>query len=64
MQASPGSTLWQRSYWEHVIRDEKELNLIQQYIMDNLLKWEIDRENPKVTIRPRGDEIEDILANT
>ena len=35
--------LWQRNYYEHVIRDEKDLNRIQQYIIENPLKWQDDR---------------------
>jgi REP element-mobilizing transposase RayT len=38
--------LWQRNYYERVIRNEDELNLIRQYIFDNPLKWTLDRENP------------------
>ncbi len=38
--------LWQRSYYEHVIRDEDELNEVRQYISTNPLKWALDRENP------------------
>ena len=32
--------LWQRNYYEHVIRDENELNRIRQYIIDNPKNWE------------------------
>jgi hypothetical protein len=38
--------VWQRNYYERVIRDEHELNRIREYISDNPLKWEYDRENP------------------
>jgi putative transposase len=38
--------LWQRNYYEHVIRNEKELNRIRDYIQNNPLRWEFDRENP------------------
>jgi hypothetical protein len=38
--------LWQRSYFEHVIRNEESLNRIRQYILDNPARWEFDRENP------------------
>jgi hypothetical protein len=38
--------LWQRGYYEHVIRSEASLNQIRQYITDNPLRWEFDRENP------------------
>ena len=38
--------LWQRNYYEHVIRSEESLNRIREYISTNLLRWELDRENP------------------
>jgi REP element-mobilizing transposase RayT len=31
--------LWQRNYYEHIIRDEHELHFIQEYIKGNPLKW-------------------------
>ena len=39
--------LWQRNYYEHIIRNENELNEIREYIINNSLKWEFDEENPK-----------------
>ena len=36
---------WQRNYYEHVIRNESELNRIREYIASNPLKWQFDREN-------------------
>jgi REP element-mobilizing transposase RayT len=38
--------LWQRNYYEHVVRDEEELNRIRQYIACNPLQWAFDPENP------------------
>ena len=38
---------WQRNYYEHIIRNEKELNKIREYIINNPLEWESDTENPK-----------------
>jgi putative transposase len=38
--------VWQRNYYERVIRDEEELNRVREYILLNPLKWEFDRENP------------------
>ena len=37
--------LWQRNYWEHIIRDENDLNHYREYIINNPLKWELDNEN-------------------
>jgi len=42
--------LWQRSYFEHVIRDADSLARIRQYIVENPLRWEFDRENPAVIV--------------
>jgi len=46
LRGTPGKSLWQRNYYEHVIRSEKELNRIREYIENNPLRWHIDRENP------------------
>jgi len=37
---------WQRNYYEHIIRDENELNRIRKYIIENPLKWSDDKYNP------------------
>jgi hypothetical protein len=42
-----GEAVWQRGYYEHVIRDEESLNRIREYIIYNPQRWELDRENPK-----------------
>ncbi len=39
--------LWQRNYYEHIIRNENELNKIREYIRTNPLVWDKDVENPK-----------------
>lgn len=39
--------LWQRNYYEHVIRNEKELFETRRYIQENPLKWDLDSENPR-----------------
>lgn len=37
---------WQRSFYDHIIRNEKSLNHIREYIRNNPLKWETDKNNP------------------
>jgi REP element-mobilizing transposase RayT len=39
-------TLWQRSFYDHVIRNEEDLLRVQEYISNNPLKWSLDEENP------------------
>ena len=35
--------LWQRNYYEHIIRNEFELNKIRKYVQNNLLNWRKDK---------------------
>ena len=37
--------VWQRNYWERVIRDQEALNRICEYILTNPKRWHLDREN-------------------
>jgi REP element-mobilizing transposase RayT len=57
---TPGNRAWQRNYYEHVIRNETDLNEIRQYILDNSVKWDMDENNPNRQINelePRGELI-------
>jgi REP element-mobilizing transposase RayT len=40
--------LWQRNYYEHIIRNEGSLHRIREYIINNQSRWEMDKENPFV----------------
>jgi putative transposase len=46
MRGTPGAPVWQPGYYERVIRNERELNALREYIAENPLKWDLDRENP------------------
>lgn len=39
---TPGAHLWQRNYYEHVIRDEDDLIRAREYIVNNPVQWEHD----------------------
>ena len=39
-------SIWQPNYYEHVIRNERSLNLAREYIINNPAKWAYDKENP------------------
>jgi putative transposase len=41
-----GRPVWQRNYFEHIVRDGRDLEKIYKYMADNPLQWEFDRENP------------------
>ncbi len=38
--------LWQRRYYDHIIRNQRSLERIRDYIANNLALWDIDAENP------------------
>jgi REP element-mobilizing transposase RayT len=46
LRGMPGATLWQRNYWERVIRDDRELDRAREYIVDNPRRWSEDKHNP------------------
>ena len=48
---TPGAKLWQRNYYEHIVRNENELNRIRQYIIDNPKNWKSDRNYPTDNVR-------------
>jgi putative transposase len=37
--------IWQRSFYDHVIRNERSLNAIREYMLANPVNWELDIEN-------------------
>ena len=47
LRGTPGKPVWQRNYFERVIRDEDELNRIREYIIFNPAKWAVDKETHK-----------------
>jgi REP element-mobilizing transposase RayT len=44
MRHTPGERVWQRNYYERIIRNDRELDAIRQYIANNPLHWEQDPE--------------------
>lgn len=39
LRSTKGSKVWQRNYYEHIIRNEKSLNKIREYIVNNPNNW-------------------------
>lgn len=46
LSGQKGALVWQRSYYDHVVRSEVELRKIREYIRYNPLNWEQDRDDP------------------
>jgi putative transposase len=60
IRKTPGAKLWQRNFYEHIIRNENEINRIRQYIINNPIEWGSDRNNLNSVVRepiqPYGNE--------
>ena len=46
LRDTPGQPIWQRNYYEHVIRNEIDLEETREYIQNNALKWLEDENHP------------------
>jgi putative transposase len=44
-----GTRFWHENFYEHIIRDVGELDIIRDYIIHNPMRWAVDPENPDVT---------------
>jgi len=54
-RGTPGAAVWQRNYYERIVRDEIALERIRAYILANPLRWTLDREN-SATAAPLNEE--------
>ena len=45
-RSTPGTPVWQRGFYEHVVRDEEELRAIREYVLGNPARWDEDENNP------------------
>ena len=43
---TPGTCIWQRNYYDHVIRDDIGLQRVREYIRNNPTQWELDQLHP------------------
>lgn len=55
---------WQKNYYEHIVRNDRELNAIRQYIIDNPANWKGDRDNlENLRKLPPPEKVEDYLED-
>ncbi len=51
LQDASGTPVWQRNFYERIIRNENELNGIREYIQNNPAQWKKDELHPLRTIK-------------
>ena len=51
-RSTPGKPVWQRNFFEHVVRNAADLDELRRYIADNPAAWATDEENPAGTSHP------------
>jgi len=44
IRSTPGLPVWQRGFYDEVVRNDKALALVREYIANNPLRWSINRE--------------------
>ena len=49
--------LWQRNYYEHILRNENELIRTSEYILNNPARWAEDENNPAVMDNANGHRV-------
>ena len=42
--STPGISVWQRGYYEHIIRNDNDLDNVREYIVNNPIKWLLEKE--------------------
>lgn len=52
LRRTRGAPVWQRNYYEHIIRNEAELGRIQAYIQNNPIRWGTDKLRPTAGPNP------------
>jgi len=52
LRSTPGEPFWQRNYWEHIVRNERALLAIREYIIYNPVHWEVDKLYPNADPNP------------
>ncbi len=45
LRGTPGVPVWQRNYYDHIIRSDSAYSAVETYIQDNPLRWVMDKEN-------------------
>ncbi len=45
IRRTPGQPVWQRNYYEHILRGERDWDAIAAYILANPSTWDLDDEN-------------------
>jgi REP element-mobilizing transposase RayT len=53
---NPGTRLWQRNYYERIVRNDEEMHRFSEYIRTNPLNWRSDRLHPSAPPNPFNQE--------
>jgi putative transposase len=49
IRKTPGIMVWQRNYYEHIIRTERAMKAIRRYIINNPARWHLDKYNTRAS---------------
>ena len=46
IRGTPGAPVWQRNYYDHIIRGADDLLRVRRYVEENPARWAEDENNP------------------
>jgi putative transposase len=49
IRKTPGIMVWQRNYYEHIIRTDRAMKAVQKYIINNPARWHLDKHNTQAS---------------
>jgi putative transposase len=56
--------IWQKNYYDHIIRNDRELNNIRWYIVNNPGNWQLDRDNSQNSRKlPPPEKVEEYVKD-
>lgn len=61
LRDAPGTPLWQRNYYEHIIRNPDAMDKIRQYIVNNSVSWNLTLS--PLTLRVQREILDSSAAN-
>lgn len=53
---TPARQVWQRNFYERVVRDDRALSATREYIRLNPVRWDLDPDNPSVRAKRRSSQ--------
>ncbi|MCP4360168.1 MAG: transposase [Chloroflexi bacterium] len=62
LRDTTGTAFWQRNYYEQIIRNERHLTAIRQYILNNPINWKVDKLHPQAPVNKFNQQWQTLVS--